>query len=1082
MSSSLSRLREQKRALDEERKRVDEKEQKLSREFRREEAKLAREAKINRREGKRRTKEVKLSYRDKQKALREAENKGLVSNVRTRKPAKILNIDIIKATDVKHRINSSDSSDPDDSDNSSNSDDSDETESSESSDEEKADDRKDAINEGFIPIEETTNVVKQRLIRGYKANRNDSGTREAMALHQKFRVTFQSYLNPRITTTVPRTITFYNWYHYRSWINTLSKMDPAPRESTATLRVLAKIDDVFKYVKLRVSVVKGGCNKHKSEVRTIKTPLYKLEVISRLGAGNNCGLRCIEEICDVKFRYSKIRERYNIDQNCMIDTHMITQLYDEHNKVKGRSLEIIEIHFNDEFDFEKKSYLLVKGGHYYMVESAERLDMKNKKTKRGLLTWDIETRPSEKTVKIKHYDYIEVDGVKEKKESIIESQILMDTITAIYYRDYKSDEDKKQIFVTDNESSSIRKFIEFLKLQSMNGNHYNCVAHNASRFDHYFLLSEMSRVEQLQTEYQFRGYAVIGLQFCSHLFKDSYCFLTESLDSLCKSFKISSDKCKQKIIKYNGKELTNEQLCFYKPELTFDEFMDLQTKEKKFWDLYERYCLYDCISLFTIWSEFTKVTNDIIKLMDPRLSRTCGVNYSNTIGALSMKIVRKMNCFKENKDQYNNFEKFVNTKEKFDFVNGADCDESKYVISTVARLNSQKTGGISHCAMPGHHKEEISSVDIASQYPASLVEMWIPVGESKFVTSYHSDMYGFYQLKNLEFDCDLKLKPICEKIEGESLKWSTGKFIKQSCLDSYMIKYLQKHYGLKKFDVVRGLVSHEQMKGRVLFGLYVDKLYKAKADQDIFKKNDENLEKELKTKGKQFKDSMRTCNAALRSTIKLMLNALTGKLNEEIHKYYTTEVSEEETNCKIGAINLKKEKQTKYNMYITAGVMTYSYSKRLLFEYIRCLPNNSNDVIHIETDSIYFKSSAIDKFFDNIKKYKGKEYPIALGPKLGNVKIEKDRKKDTYFLGKKFYYIDEEAKKIKGIPGKTITNDGTEMKLVDKQLFIDVYNGKEVTKTFKTMKKQLFAVKIYISTYDMTRTIKSSTKYKEYSN
>ena len=44
----------------------------------------------------------------------------------------------------------------------------------------------------------------------------------------------------------------------------------------------------------------------------------------------------------------------------------------------------------------------------------------------------------------------------------------------------------------------------------------------------------------------------------------------------------------------------------------------------------------------------------------------------------------------------------------------------------------------------------------------------------------------------------------------------------------------------------------------------------------------------------------------------------------------------------------------KYNDWIIAGVMVYSYSKRLLFEYIRCLPEDSDSVIHIETDGVYF--------------------------------------------------------------------------------------------------------------------------------
>ena len=49
--------------------------------------------------------------------------------------------------------------------------------------------------------------------------------------------------------------------------------------------------------------------------------------------------------------------------------------------------------------------------------------------------------------------------------------------------------------------------------------------------------------------------------------------------------------------------------------------------------------------------------------------------------------------------------------------------------------------------------------------------------------------------------------------------------------------------------------------------------------------------------------------------------------------------------------------------------MIYSYSKRLLFEYINLLPNKSEDVIHIETDSVYFNRNNGDDFKDNVVKY-----------------------------------------------------------------------------------------------------------------
>lgn len=86
------------------------------------------------------------------------------------------------------------------------------------------------------------------------------------------------------------------------------------------------------------------------------------------------------------------------------------------------------------------------------------------------------------------------------------------------------------------------------------------------------------------------------------------------------------------------------------------------------------------------------------------------------------------------------------------------------------------------------------------------------------------------------------------------------------------------------------------------------------------------------------------------------------------------------------------------------GLMVYSYSKRLLFEYINCLPNKSNDVIHVETDSIYYRSSLNNTLQENIKNYKG-NYPIKFGSELGNVKFEHNSDDVSYFIGKKCYNI-----------------------------------------------------------------------------
>jgi hypothetical protein len=160
------------------------------------------------------------------------------------------------------------------------------------------------------------------------------------------------------------------------------------------------------------------------------------------------------------------------------------------------------------------------------------------------------------------------------------------------------------------------------------------------------------------------------------------------------------------------------------------------------------------------------------------------------------------------------------------------------------------------------------------------------------------------------------------------------------------------------------------------------------------------------------------------------------------------------------------------------GVMIYSYSKRLLFEYINLLPNKSEDVIHIETDSVYFNRNNGDEFKENVENYEG-EYPVKIGDALGNVTQEKDEEGVCHFLGKKFYQIGD-IFKIKGIPMKTITEDGTLINIVNQSIFERVFAGENVRVEYTTLKKNLYG-KTYISQHKCHRTINSHPKlYTEY--
>ena len=573
---------------------------------------------------------------------------------------------------------------------------------------------------------------------------------------------------------------------------------------------------------------------------------------------------------------------------------------------------------------------------------------------------------------------------------------------------------------------------------------------------------------------------MIGMQYKSHLFKDSCCFLTASLDSLCKAFKVKQAKLTE--FEYNGEKLTNKNMCFYKPELGFNEFMALQDSEPEYWKLYEEYCMFDCIGLMHVWSSFKDQYDalmDTVFKYKPELKRYVDLMGTNTIGSLSKKILENT-C----KEKFGDKGKYGNTKAYKRYLDFVKSDK-KVDAEKVDFINKFKRGGISHSNQPGKHNHALISYDIASQYPASMMHMNIPCGESKWTDKYNTMMHGFYHLKNLVFDCKHMFKPIASKSESGVLVWNNEsieesgdcecKCKKERCvcdfagriyLDSFMIKYLKQNYGLKSFEVIDGLVSSSYIQGKEIFGDYVDTLYNEKKLQDKYKtENDDRY------------------NPALRECIKLFLNSLSGKLVEDPSRYFKLKYVNEEQKLKLNGIDaVKIEDEDKYNIWVNAGVMVYSYSKRLLFEYVRCLPANSDDVIHIETDSIYFNKKHQEAFVKNVEKYVSSKldyYPVKIGADLGNVKVEKDTTDVSYFLGKKFYCIGD-LYKIKGIPLKTIDEYGNDVELVNTDLYERVYKGEKVVKEFYTMKKALFADNTYISSHKMSRTVNACMKYQEW--
>lgn len=861
-------------------------------------------------------------------------------------------------------------------------------------------------------------------------------------------------------TTVLEKI-FNNVYHFKYWKEqtdiheenfTIKKDSYGYSEDRDDLFLTHdKNNGVFSIVRATLSVVRGGCSKNNrsDDLKFKKGTYYEMKTYSPVSANNNCGIACINKILEINLKGVGTRKKYGIEKNVMITPEEMMKIYNGENNTE-KKLKIITYDVDD-IDEDEYNYILLDDEHYKVITEIQPLGKRknqfgrNKKithVRRGLLTWDLETR--------NNYDDLYnvcIDGVRTLCPA------LKDTLCCVKYRPVQKEEICEKTFITNSHASSVRQFLDFLIDEKNEGRTYECIAHNGSRFDMYFLIEQLKDVELTQSNIQLRGTSIISLELYDHVFKDSCCFLTSSLNDLCKDFQIEDAKIVEMDI--HGEKITNTELCFYKPQLNVNEFLQLQYTDREYWVEYEKYCIMDCLSLFKIWEMFNDNVDTMIRDISPKLLKKCRIRGSNTltIGSFSKKLLEETNKM-FNKDGVADMKRFTNTENKYEF------------------LQKFKRGGVSHCHQPGKHTEQTVGSDIKSQYPASMMYMKVPVGKSKFTTHMKEGEYGFYHLKNCKFSSKETLKPVCELYDNGVLNWKTGKEIEELYIDTWMIEYLKAHYGLYDYEVENALVSKKYVSGKSLFGYTIKTIYGKKQEQDDYKVHDKEK-----------------YNPALRSTYKLFMNSLSGKLVEDPRRFASIEWDsgeKDENKNNINGCQINKMKNEKINEWITTGIMTYSMSKRILFDFIHCLPNN-DCVIHIETDGVYFPFRYLEEYKNNIyEKSKLKTSPryMDIGDELGMMEIDPESVGDSYWLGKKFYtYTDVKSNKptykIKGIPLKTIDDRGRKVELVNLEMYKKIYEGEEQKRTFKTLKKELYGNTTIIAT-EITRTIKPLMAYKEY--
>jgi hypothetical protein len=127
----------------------------------------------------------------------------------------------------------------------------------------------------------------------------------------------------------------------------------------------------------------------------------------------------------------------------------------------------------------------------------------------------------------------------------------------------------------------------------------------------YFITKEFNAEEFKEYTTSLRGSTIIKLDYGKNIFKDTHCFVPFSLTELSKDYKVECPKLEELMV--DGKVRTNEEMCFYKPELDMYQFVELEKAEPEFWSLYNEYCRVGCVALSQIWDKFS---SNVEELMD----------------------------------------------------------------------------------------------------------------------------------------------------------------------------------------------------------------------------------------------------------------------------------------------------------------------------------------------------------------------------------------------------------------------------------------------------------------------------------
>lgn len=464
----------------------------------------------------------------------------------------------------------------------------------------------------------------------------------------------------------------------------------------------------------------------------------------------------------------------------------------------------------------------------------------------------------------------------------------------------------------------------YIKERENDGMRFYFVSFNGANFDNFILYRELKKIDPECVKSPFyQGNSLLNFTIDGvHTMFDLRKHLTGSLKDNCDSYKIG-DNSKKEFDHALAQEWYNKGVLFEKlPSTNIVE-----------------YNRYDVISTAILFYKYVTIMDKNLKEygLPPTVTNP-------TIGGMIYKII-----IKHWEDNHIKIPIFYNKKSEI-----KKTVDNKKLMEIYDEILKYKTAGRVQLINGKKHIEgdNVYSMDVCSEYPyiMAVKGCLFSAGEIKTTNKYIPNKIGFYYcdidqriLKNEHGDM---MKILGVKRPSKSSKsslindWDNNEKLEKIYISTVKINQLKK-YGAKctlskdeKGETLGGIYFTETISGSKLFEPILN-FMKVKNDMDTLKAQ----------KDERY-------NPALRETMKLLMNSVSGKLIEGLHLTKIMELSggnvaKMEKKSTIGldvidvdnnnlTVRLKKEQKNEMRKSrpIYLGVLIYDYAQEYMYDHI----------------------------------------------------------------------------------------------------------------------------------------------------